>query len=125
MEEKPKNHIHIKIGSLIIVLLIVFVLFRVNIEKAINSPMFQNNVNYIEKEFNIIYKNYLQKPFLYIWNNLFTDLLHTSLKNIDISDPLIRQDKINSVIKPDRINNYFGNTQEETVQQLSTPVNQN
>lgn len=128
MEEKPRIHIHLKLGFLIVAIAIVFVLFKVNIEKAINSPRFQENMSYIEKEAKILYSKYLQKPALYIWNNMASDLLHMGAKKLDIGNlgnPLIDQSKVDKVIKPDRINKYFGNTQEETVQQLSSPVEQN
>jgi hypothetical protein len=118
MEEKPKKRLHIKLGFLVLAILLVYVLFKVNIQKVVNSPQFNENTSYIEKEAKILFNKYLQKPALYIWNNLFTDLLHASIKNFNQSD-------IDKVIKPDKINNYFGNTSEETVNQLSRPVDEN
>ena len=49
-EEQPKltTHKHFHIGALILAILIIYVLFKVNLEKAINSPQFQKNILYIK-----------------------------------------------------------------------------
>lgn len=68
--QKPRSNIHIHIGGAIIIIIILFVLFKVNIKSFINSPQFQGNVNYIEQTGQDIWNKYLSKPVMYVWNNV-------------------------------------------------------
>jgi ABC-type amino acid transport system permease subunit len=110
-EEQPKPvvHKHFHIGALLLAIIIIYLLFKVNLEKAINSPQFQKNVSYIETKGH----EYIGKPFLSFWTSIF------SLK---LQSPKLDNSTFDNVVKPNKIQQYFGNTSDETVNQLSSPV---
>jgi hypothetical protein len=101
---KPKDKKQFHLGALILVIIIVFVLFKVNLEKAINSPQFQKNVNYIQVN--------SEKAFNYIWDNIFGKLKFPSI------DPA----KIDEVVKPDKVKDYFKVPTDEYINQYSSPT---
>jgi len=81
--QKPRSNIHIHIGGAIIIIIILFVLFKVNIKSFIDSPQFQGNVNYIEQKGQDFWNKYLSKSFSYLWDNLiFGNLLSNGIKQI-------------------------------------------
>lgn len=97
---KRRHRFHV--GALILAVIIVFILFKVNLEKAINSPNFKANVAYIQKEAN---KNFLKlKEFFNVAGHVY-----------------INQDAIDEKIQPEKINNYFGVPTEENINKLIPP----
>lgn len=110
-EEQPKPVVpkHFHVGALLLAIIIIYVLFKVNLEKAINSPQFQKNVTYIETKSH----EYIGKPFSSFWASIFSVKLQT---------PKLDDSSFDKVIKPNKIQQYFGNTSDETVNQLSSPV---
>lgn len=111
---QPKaHHRHFHAGALFLAMGLIFLLFKVNIEKVVNDPQFDKNVNYIEAKITLAWRNHITTPFKSFLANIFT------LKPItkDTAD-----DTFNRTVKPDKINSYFGNTSDETVNQLSSPV---
>jgi len=62
-EEKPKPSLHVHLGGLVIILIIFFILFKVDIKSKINSPQFQKNITYIENFFKNIWEEKLKTPF--------------------------------------------------------------
>lgn len=74
-EEPKKSNIHFHLGGVIILIIIVFVLLKVDMKKTVESPRFQSNITYIKAKTEDVWQQYLSKPILYIWNNLFSDLI--------------------------------------------------
>lgn len=131
-EETPHKHPKLRLGALIVVVLLVFVLFNVNLQKALNSPQFNQNINYIEQQV---------KGGWHKITTLFGDMFKSTI-NTDISqfkapsgfdftapilvDPNIIENKIGA----DKIRGYFNNTTDENIDQkfnevynpISTPV---
>lgn len=105
MNEEPKsNKRHLHISALVLAILLIFVLFKLNLEKVVNSPQFQNNIDYIEEQSKTL------------WIKIKADFF-------DFKSPF-DQAKLEMKIKPDKINEYFGNASDETINQLSSPVAQ-
>jgi hypothetical protein len=125
---KPKNTKRFRLGALILVVIILFVLFKVNLRKAIDSPQFKSNITFIEERSHYLFNQYLSKPAIYIWNNLFTDWLKKSVDQVKKGGPLkvetpkVDQSTFDKVIKPDKINDYFGNTSDEDIKNWTSPT---
>lgn len=102
MENQDKKR-HLHIGALVLVVVIVLILLRVNLEKAINTPQFQSNVSYIEKEASLLFNK------MKVFFNLSVPL------NID-------QTTLEKKVQPNRIKDYFGVPSEDKINQLSSPV---
>ncbi len=103
VDDESNNRKSLNIGALILVIIVVFILFRVNIEKALNSPQFQRNIAYLEMESNELIVKI---------KNIFVGV---DIKKIDTS--AIIEKKIQS----DKIYNYFGLPTENTINELSSP----
>lgn len=116
-EEDKKQHHHIHIGALILVIIFAYVVFKVNLQKAVNSPQFQSNVNYIEEKLNDFWKT-ISGKFLNSDN-------FNPFKNFKVElNPLnVDQKAIEQKIQPDKINNYFGVPSDQTLDNLSSPTN--
>lgn len=100
-EIKKRSHFHF--GSLILVIIIIIVLFKVNIEKVLNSPAFQQNVTYIEKQANnafIKVKSFFKIP-----------------NSINFSNSVFDQK-----VQPSKIDNYFGIPSDDTLNKLGAPI---
>lgn len=125
---KPKSSKHFHVGVLVLVIILILILFKLNLRKVVESPVFQSNVNYIEEKSHTLFNQYLAKPAIYIWNNLFSDWIKQSIEQIrhggafKVEAPEINQDNFDKVIQPDKINKYFGNTSEETVNKWTSPT---
>ncbi len=56
---------------LIIIAAVVLGLFGFNLQKIIQSPVVQENLSYIWSFVVSFWSNYLERPFVYIWEHLF------------------------------------------------------
>ena len=81
-DEEQKKSIHFHLGGVIVLILFIAVLFNVDMKKTINNPKFQANITYIENKAEDLWKQYLSKPVLYIWNNLFSDLISKGINQV-------------------------------------------
>ncbi|MEK7586226.1 MAG: hypothetical protein AAB477_03300 [Patescibacteria group bacterium] len=106
-QPQPNKRRRLRIGALILAVAIVFVLFKVNLEKAIDSPQFKANVAYIEKAGNTALLKL--KSFFSIKNPI----------NSSIFDKKTQYDKI---FQPEKINDYFSIPTDKTINQLSSPI---
>ena len=100
-QPESKKHKHFHIGAFLLLILFIFILFKVNLDTVFNSPQFQKNVNYIENKITLA------------WNNLF---------KVNIKIPTIDQSTFDKAVNPDNIKKYFGNTSQETIDQMSSPI---
>jgi len=68
------------IRTILIVLIAVLVLsyFGFNIKGIVESPLAQDNVSYVWGGVVAIWTNYLSRPILYFWNNIFIGVLWES-----------------------------------------------
>jgi hypothetical protein len=81
-EENKKNGLHIHLGGFIIFLLIILILFKVDIKSKINSPQFQQNINYLENQTKDLWIKYLKNPLMNGFNNLFNSLIDKGVNKI-------------------------------------------
>lgn len=104
-DSEHPSRIHIHLGGLIIIIIILLVLFKVDIQEKIQSPQFQKNITYVEEQIKGVWDKYLKKPLVNSWNGLFNSLIDKSVnqikKEINLKTPDLNQ--INEI--PDS-NNY-------------------
>jgi hypothetical protein len=84
-EDKSKSNIHI--GGIILMIVLIIVLIKVDIKSEINSPQFKSNVTYIKQQTKNIWDQYLSKPIMYAWDNLFNNLINQGIKQIKENQP--------------------------------------
>ncbi len=96
-DHKYPSRLHIHLGGLIIIIIIILILFKVDIRSTINSPRFQNNVNYIEQQGENIWNKYLKKPLTSGWNGLFNNLLNKGIEQIKKSNFKFNLSDINKI----------------------------
>lgn len=87
-DQKPKSNIHIHIGGIVLLIIIIFLLFKVDIKTSVNNPQFKSNIEYIEKKVEYVYENYIVKTFEYIWHNLFNlgmQKIKENTPNVDVN----------------------------------------
>lgn len=114
-EEAKKPHRHLHIGALILVIILIYLLFKVNLEKAVNSPQFNKNVAFIELKGKQLWD--------YIFNDPLTKLID-QIKNVNIDPkPLnIDQQKLDDKFKSNGIRNYFNAPTNDTINKYSSPT---
>jgi len=118
LDSKKSNRIHV--GALIIAILIVLVLFKVNLEKSLNSPQFKSNIEYIEKNTTLAWQKYIVKPSTNLWNNfLKLNLQKAKDGEFEINTEGLNQ-KIESRIDEKQLNNFFYG--EETAKEIKKQV---
>jgi hypothetical protein len=59
----------------IIIVLLVLSYFGLNIRAIVNSPTGQENFTYAQEIMINVWQNYLKKPVLYLWNDIFLKLI--------------------------------------------------
>ncbi len=131
-EEIPHKHPKLRLGALIVVVLLVFVLFNVNLQKALNSPQFNQNINYIELQV----KSGWQKLTTF-FGDMFKNTINTDIGQykkpggLDFKAPiLVDPNIIENKIGADKIRGYFNTTTDENIDKkfnevynpISTPV---
>ena len=81
----------IQIIIVLVIIILVLSVFGVNIQSVVESPQVEKNFSYITGFFVKIWNNYLSYPFLYLWNDIFIDLLWepfvSNLKRIRENQP--------------------------------------
>lgn len=82
-ETKPRLHIHT--GGLVILIIIMFILFKVDIKEKINSPQFQKNITYIENTAKNIWDKYIGKTLKNGAKNLFINYTNQGFTEIQNS----------------------------------------
>jgi len=65
------------IGTLILGVILILILsyYNISIRNVAESPAAQDNFDYIKEQKVSLWENYLKKPVMYFWNNIFIDLL--------------------------------------------------
>jgi predicted membrane-bound dolichyl-phosphate-mannose-protein mannosyltransferase len=126
------KHHKIRIGALIVVVLLVFILFKVNLRKAVNSPQFNDNVSFIEQKVKGWYERATK-----LFDGMFKNTLNNGVNQLKtggglnfnapvLVDPNIIENKIGA----DRIRGYFNAPNDENIDKkfnevynpISTPV---
>ena len=59
----------------IIVILLILSYFGLNIRAIVNSPAGQENFSYVQEIMINVWNNYLKKPVMYLWKDIFLDLI--------------------------------------------------
>lgn len=117
MIETGKKHKHIHVGILVFVICALFFLYKVNIESTIASPRFQNDVVEAKASIQTMWQKYVGNTLHYIW----VQIIHPTDKSITIQQPVIDDKAVEEKVQPVKVRTYFGNTSEETVQQIADP----
>ena len=68
----------IKFVLVLIALILILSFFGIDLQSVVESPQSQKNITYIVGLGKIVWDNYLSKPILYFWQNIFIDLLWES-----------------------------------------------
>ncbi|HEY4486861.1 MAG TPA: hypothetical protein VJB70_03985 [Candidatus Paceibacterota bacterium] len=78
MRNMHKNKGLIKLVIIIIVAILVLSYFSIDIRGVVESPQSQANFGYVGAWVSTIWNTYLARPFSYLWNDIFIDLLWES-----------------------------------------------
>ena len=68
----------IKLVLVIIILILVLSYFGFNLRAIVESPVAQENLGYAWGLVVTVWNNYLERPALYLWNDIFLNLLWSS-----------------------------------------------
>ena len=71
------------IGMLILGFIIILILsyYKISLKSVVESPVAQDNIQYVQGQGRDIWTDYLQKPADYLWNKVFKDILWASFIN--------------------------------------------
>ncbi len=93
----------------IIVILLILSYFGLNIRAIVNSPTGQDNFTYVQQLMVDTWNGYLKKPVLYLWNDIFLDLIWNpaidNLQKIKDGDPTNIQMSTPTLTPPRQIPN--------------------
>lgn len=65
----------IKIIVIVILIVILLGIFGFNLRGLIEKPLVQENLNYVWGAVVTIWQDYLARPVMYLWNDIFIDLI--------------------------------------------------
>lgn len=65
----------IKLVIIIIVIIAILSYFNINIRSITESDLFKENFSYVWNWIVFAWDNYLERPFVYVWNDIFLDLI--------------------------------------------------
>jgi len=101
---KNKGHFHL--GGLLILLIIIFVLLKVDIKTVVNSPQFQQNASFVKEQATIVWSKYLKDPLTRSWNGLFNKIIDKGVDQIkdEIKIPIASDVNINLEAPTSNIN---------------------
>ncbi|HLP86359.1 MAG TPA: hypothetical protein VK153_00560 [Candidatus Paceibacterota bacterium] len=80
--DERKSRLHIHTGGLIILAIIIFILFKVDIREKIESPQFQKNYTYIEENVKIFWQKYISGPVKSKLGSVFIDFTNKELEKV-------------------------------------------
>ncbi len=75
MSKLDTNRGIIKTIFIIIIGVVILSYFGFNIREIVENPTTQNNLSYVLNAAVNIWKNYLEVSIMYIWQNIFIDLI--------------------------------------------------
>ena len=78
MKNKKSGISIIGILFLCAILIMVLSYFNINIKAVVESPTAKENVNYVGGAGKSLWKDYLQKPASYLWNDVFVKIFWAS-----------------------------------------------
>ncbi len=91
MKKIPHNQGFIRTIILIVVALLILSYFGFNIRDIVNSPAGRDNFSFTQEIMINVWNNYLKKPVMYLWNDIFLELIWEpaidSLKKIKDGEP--------------------------------------
>ena len=92
-ERKPRTHFHA--GGIIILIIIIFIIFKVDIKSVINSPEFNKNVTYIETQVKDFWQKYILSPLKIKTSEVFIDATNKGLTEIqnNFTKNVLKEDK--------------------------------
>ena len=71
----------VRLIILIVIALLVLSYFNIDIKSTVEKPQTQQNVGYVKGVALNVWNNFLSKPVLYFWNNIFVGLLWSAFQN--------------------------------------------
>ena len=71
----------IKLLVLFVILIVIISYLGIDLRAIVQSPETQGNLGYVWGLVVTVWDNYLERPVLYFWNNIFINLLWESFVN--------------------------------------------
>ncbi len=75
MKKQLQQQGFVRFIVLIIIAILVISYFNIDLKTEVEKPQTQKNITYVKDQSQSVWKQYLEKPVFYIWNNIFIDLL--------------------------------------------------
>ncbi|MEK7641547.1 MAG: hypothetical protein AAB365_00970 [Patescibacteria group bacterium] len=92
---------------IIVIALLVLSYFGFSIRDIVNSPAGRDNFSYAQEVMINVWDNYLKKPVLYLWNDIFLELIWEpaieNLKKIKDGEPDSLRSSAPKISQPQRI----------------------
>lgn len=71
----PHTRGFLKLVLIVAAVILMLGYFNIDLKSTVESPTNQENVSYIKAKSTYIWEAYLKKPVLFLWNNIFINLL--------------------------------------------------
>ncbi len=78
MIQAPRNQGLIRTVIIVVIAIIVLSFFGFNLRAIVESDLTQSNLGYAKELVVGLWDNYLSKPVLYFWNNIFVGIIWES-----------------------------------------------
>lgn len=86
----------VKFVILIVIAILVLSYFSIDLKGVVESPQAQSNFGYVGAWIQFVWREYLSRPVLYFWNDIFLNLLWSSfVSNLE----QIKRGEPNNLIK--------------------------
>ena len=63
---------HLHVGGLILLIIIAFILLKVDLKEGFTSGRFDKNIAFIQKAGDKFFASYLAGPIMYVWDSTFS-----------------------------------------------------
>jgi len=77
-----KNGGFIKMLIIILAVILLLSYFKFDLREFIDSPPVQKNLSYVWDLLQTAWNDYLSKPILYFWNNIFVELIWDNIRDV-------------------------------------------
>ena len=81
MIEGEKKGIGIRWGWLILILILFFIIFKIDIKEKINSPILNKNIEYVSNFFMGLWDNHIKEKFDNTIDNISKKLINSSIES--------------------------------------------
>ncbi len=75
MKYNTGNRGLVKTIILIVIALLILSYFGLNLRDIVNSPAGRDNFSYTQEVMINVWDNYLKRPVMYLWNDIFLELI--------------------------------------------------